>query len=171
MKRLLLALPLLLCSPAWGQMPVEIRDGRLVFEIGSVQVPEGTEWKKFVEPGKALFVGSREREVYTVTVNKRKGPIPAGKKAEAMQAYAESYAEEVASSLKAQAKDVRSRASERGCEFSFALSNGVKVVGDFRQGKDVVVLFSTLNGSPGDLKAMAASFRPAPGKFKPPVYK
>lgn len=162
---------LLICSTAWAQTPVEIREGRLVFELGTVQVPEGTEWKKFVEPGKALFVGSREHEVYTVTVNKRKGPIPAGKKAEAMQAYAESYAEEIASSLKAQAKDVRSRPSERGCEFSFALTNGVKVVGDYRQGKDVVVLFSTLNGSPTDLKAMAASFRPAPGKFKPPVYK
>ncbi len=171
MRRFLVTFLLLLCPAAWGQTPVEIRDGRLVFELGTAQVPEGTQWQKFIEPNKALYVGSREREAYTVTVNKRKGPIPAGKKAEAMQAYAESYAEEIASSFKAKAQEVRSRPSERGCEFSFALNNGVKVFGDYRQGKDVVVLFSTLNGSEKDLRAMAASFRPAPGKFKPPVYK
>lgn len=167
----LLILLLLMGPAAWGQTPVEVPSGRLVLTLGSLQVPEGTQWQKFAEPGKVLYVGSRQREVFMVTVSKRDGAIPASRKAESLQAYAESYAQETAGNFHAKAVDVRSRPHQRGCEFSFSLSNGIKVVGDYRQGKSEILLLTAMNGSLEDFKAMAASFRASPGKFKPPAYK
>lgn len=158
--------------PGWAQdLQVVATPGNVLrFELGTVKIPEGSQWKSKVQEELKLYVGVNPSDLttlYMVTILKK--PMRLGSDpAKEMQQFAEGMAESFASHQGGLDGPVESTPDARGGFVAFKTRSGSTIYGQLILGERDTLVFTTQNASRQQLDTFVSGFTPDPDKMAPP---